>query len=448
MVKRIKLITGTFDCESFWRSSNLAVLPSIQDLQSDNIVLAMDELQFVFAKENDILVTRYALDESFAAYLASLGFQFKKVSIRDRFDDIRADRKKNVCQCLMESSVLTELPFDSDTVVEYSPFSILQESEDVCNKFHMELNAPSINNVVRVNSKLYSYNINKHIFSDNKQEFIKDTEEFRRKGEKMLERGGLLVKDLFGVSGKGNLLISSLSVLNRVANYFELQAKRGLQVKFILEPYLKKMLDFSCQLYIDLNGKVSIVSLQIIQNRNFAYGGSYSADSCFIEYLKKVGYFTTLLEVGNRLYKDGYYGDVCIDSMQLYNRRVIPIVEINARRSMSLIKHKLDEFLSNLNLKCCFTYYTVRFSQHIEFSAFLKKLDESDSLFVLGKDTGIIPLSANTFLINQKVQERKHESLNSKGRIYVAIVFKSKEQEQVIRKKFEAVLEEKHIDII
>ncbi|MFD1906532.1 hypothetical protein ACFSQ7_25010 [Paenibacillus rhizoplanae] len=48
--------------------------------------------------------------------------------------------------------------------------------------------------------------------------------------------------------------------------------------------------------------------------------------------LERAGYFDVMIQVANDLFKDGYFGPVCIDSMVLKDGTLVPIVEINARK--------------------------------------------------------------------------------------------------------------------
>ncbi|MFD2876798.1 hypothetical protein ACFTAO_13755 [Paenibacillus rhizoplanae] len=50
------------------------------------------------------------------------------------------------------------------------------------------------------------------------------------------------------------------------------------------------------------------------------------------------------------LFETGYHGEVCIDSMLLASGELVPIVEINARKSMGLINHHINQYVRQYSL--------------------------------------------------------------------------------------------------
>ncbi len=442
-----KIISGTFDSEEFWREKNLARLPSVEDRQSVNIVMAMDELMFVFCDScgcYDTLITRFEMDKEQKHYLDTIGFHFQARHLIENYGLLDDVRKKNACQLLLESQNMPDFISENSKKAEYSPFSVLEESKAVSQKFNLDFDNPSVEVIKKVNSKVYSFNMNRKMGRINNCHIVYSSEELRKRGEELLRNSNFLIKDTFGVSGKGNLLISSLSVLNHIADYFSKQEKKGKQVLFIIEPFLEKDFDFSCQFFIDKkNGQTDIISLQRLRNKNFTYEGSFTAEDELLDLLEGRGYFKVIMDAAKQLYADGYFGHVCIDSMVLKTGDIVPIVEINARHSMSLIKHQLDHYLSESSLKCSFTYFSLHFIRDINYGEILEKMQKQGILYNLGKTGGgIIPLSSNTLLINQKIQKGTGDRQEAKGRFYVAFAYENDEQQAELNKGLLHFLEE------
>ena len=159
------------------------------------------------------------------------------------------------------------------------------------------------------------------------------------------------------------------------------------------------------------------------------------------------GYFSIIKEVALKLYKDGYYGDVCIDSMILRNGDIVPIVEINARKSMSLIKHNIDKYVLNFNLKCAFTFYNVNFSTHIAYEQIIKEMEESALLFKPERNKGIIPLSSNTLFINRYL-DKDQKIKNYKGRLYLAILYNNEEEKEEMINRLFQLLNKNEINVL
>ncbi len=443
--QRNKIISGTFDSEEFWREKNLARLPSVEDRQSGNIVMAMDELMFVFCDSGgcyDTLVTRFEMDKEQKQYLDTIGFHFQAHPLIENYGLLEEARKKNSCRLLLESGNIPDSIRKNNKKPEYVPFSVMEESEAVSRKFNLDFDNPSIDVIKKVNSKVYSFYLNREMGRVNDCHIVYSSEEFRQKGEQILSNSSFLIKDTLGVSGKGNLLISSLSVLKHIADYLSMQEKKGKQVLFIIEPFLQKDFDFSCQFFIDKNGQADIISLQRLRNKNFTYEGSFTAEDELLDLLEGRGYFKVIKDAAKQLYADGYYGHVCIDSMILKTGHIVPIIEINARRSMSLIKHRLDHYLSGYSLKCGFTYFSLHFNRHINYGEILEKMQEQGLLYGIGNGGGIIPLSSNTLLINQKKQMGTADKREAKGRFYVAFAYENVQQQEKLNKRLLHFLEE------
>ncbi len=448
--RRRCVISGTFDCEAYWRDKNLAKLPYIDDKQTDQIVSVMDELLFVFCKESDVLITRQKMDTSHKQYLSSIGFSFinNDQHLINEQKKVKKSVKKSVSQLLIENKDNTYFHSIIQEGMTYTPFSILPESEEVCKDYKLVYEHPSIEIIKKVNSKVYSTLYNTNAEMKNKATIVHSAEELEHIGNALLKNSKFLIKDIFGVSGKGNLLIESSSVFDRIINYLKLQEKRQKSILFIVEPFLQKDFDFSCQFSIDKNGQTQIHSVQRLMNNNFAYQGSFTADDAFLNQLYDLGYFEEIQKVSNQLHQDGYFGHVCIDSMILKDESLVPIVEINARKSMSLIKHGIDKYVSKHLLKCCFTYFTLSYSRDFSFEELLDELDDSGLLYKLGKEQGIIPLTSNTLLINKKMNGSEDIKKTVKGRIYIAIVYKEETQQVILNEKIKTFFEEHNFAVL
>ncbi|SFL80660.1 Carbamoyl-phosphate synthase L chain, ATP binding domain [Paenibacillus sp. 1_12] len=414
--RRPRIHCGTFDAETCWRDDKLTRLPSIPDLQTRNLVNAMDELLFVFCQKQDTLLTRYAMDEAHLHYLQDIGFRFtnNKVDL-DVSLPPTASSEMNIFERLSAAlpyMKLEELVQD----VELEPFAILNGVDVLAEQQGWRFHAPSLQVIKHVNSKVYSTELKDKLGIWNVSQFIRSCTELDSIGKALLDSGPFLIKDTFGVSGKGNLLISTEGMLNRVSTYIAKQENNDRQTLFIVEPLLNKEMDFSCQFEILPDGSFSFISVQQVLNSDFAYQGSVTAAPPLIQRLEREGYWELMQAVSNSLYESGYFGHVCVDSMVLQDGSIVPLVEINARKSMSLIKHQLDMYLDAHSLEGYLTYVSMVGSTPIAFGDVLHAMENEGLLYKNGCRNGIIPLSANTFKVNQQRDGRY------KARMYVSIV--------------------------
>lgn len=436
------LIMGTFDAERFWRDQSLAKLPTFHDPEMANIVMAMDELLFPLCSERDMLITRYKMNACHKDYLNSIGFQFD--SNQTDIESLRGSSlsaNASVFELMMLTDRKEEIKKSMPSEATLLPFAVLPFTDSVAAEYGLEVQLPNLDTVRKVNSKLYSVELNKQLSGNGYSSVVYSHEELLEVGKEYLHQSPLIIKDEYGVSGKGNLLVNSEAILQRVASYIGNQEEKGKYVRFIIEPFLDKESDFSCQFHIDPKGLYSFISVQRLINQNFAYLGSFTADRTFIEMLHEAGYFDQMKQVARELYSTGYHGHVCVDSMVLKKGQIVPIVEVNARSSMSLIKHYVDRNLSKNSLQCSMTHVTVQFSGNPEFEDILAALDREGILYTPDRTSGILPLSANTLFINKVISDSKGlRDKPVKGRFYCSVVSQQQDENGLLLAKAKELL--------
>ncbi|MEK4733523.1 hypothetical protein [Paenibacillus sp. FSL L8-0641] len=396
------LYMGTFEAEVYWRDAQLASLPALPDRASSAIVAAMDELLFSFCQPGDALLTRYAISPVHRQYIAQLGFH-PAVNERDLTDGM--ERAGNVSaasvfELLGSRKADAGEGFPQLEGCVLSPFAGLPHVEEAARAWGITLHQPPLETIRKVNAKTYSSDLKRSLGLRNPGYIVTSFADVAEAGRKLLRDGSFLIKDDFGVSGKGNLHITSTQMLDRIVSYLRGQERKGKQVLFLLEPFQEKKQDFSCQFTIGDDGSVDILSVQWLANTQFSYRESLSPDVAFLERLEREGYFSLMQDVGRQLYQDGYYGDVCIDSMTLRGGKLEPIIEINARKSMSLIKHQLDTFLAGKNMRGTLTNYSLSHDGSLSYEELLEGLKGEGLLFTGEREEGVMPLGANTLYVN------------------------------------------------
>ncbi|MGG4146467.1 hypothetical protein ABEW34_25505 [Paenibacillus algorifonticola] len=406
---------GAFDAETLWRDETLAKLPSLPDPQAKAIVGAMDELLFLFCESSDVLLTRGPVSPAQLRYLSSIGLTFR-TSDEPLEGCYSGAQEENPFQLMLNKGVVRQYEELLPPGGFVEPFAVLDGLQELSSLYQLGGRYPDMDTIRRVNSKLYSTELRESLGYGPPTRTVRNHMELRRTAEAMLGAGPVLIKDTFGVSGKGNLLIQSMATLERIAGYVAAQEQKGKSVLFLLEPLLDKETDFSCQFHIAADGGYELISVQQVINAEFAYLGTFSASEALLEKLEREGYFKLMRKTGDLLYESGYYGHVCVDSMLLADGGLVPIVEINARKSMSLIKKRLDDYLAEFSLQGNLTYLSVICLGIVEYADLLAAMEREGLLFRPDRGEGILPLSAGTFTINQA------DGLKRKGRLYLSAV--------------------------
>jgi hypothetical protein len=438
-----RIFCGTFEAETYWREADLAKLPALPDRNSSRIVEAMDEMLFAFCDPGDTVLTAKCMNDAHADYLHTIGFQFN----RNRFDlsltnDKGTGRETEIAptifQRMVEEHVTERLQSVCPAGARLEPFAVLPGTAELAVRYGLSGVFPSQDVIRTVNTKGYSLRMRDRLGIENVGITVGDVTSLLERGSELLQHGPILVKDDYGVSGKGNQLIETQRTLQRIAKHLSAQAAAGKRVRFILEPYLRKHSDFSCQFRIEENGRVKVVSVQELVNNGLAFGASCSPVPEFLDRLERDGYFQLIELVGSLMYADGYCGDVCVDSMILHEGELAPLVEINARKSMSLIKHAIDHYLKSLERKGCLTYVSALNDQSNDFSGLLDLLERERLLFATECLSGILPLTSGTMYPRSSFEPKEPV----RGRLYVAAVFEKPEQQAGLMTRLVRVMEQ------
>ena len=403
-IMKNKILVGKFNSEKYWSDENYISLPSIANNYYDNIILAMDELLVPFCTRHDYLLTSLPMNVMHKQYLNDIGLDFENISFEDFVSkNFKSDSFEN-----MELDTYADIPYyekfakDFSLVYCHAPMDIIK----------------------KVNSKKYSVDLSHKLGINNYSQIASDYEQLLNLGTTMFNKyGRIIVKEEHGVSGKGNLIFNTDYALKKFFTYVERMKNKGKKISFILEPLFNVKIDFSIQMKIKKNGEVEFISIQKIFNNGLSYNGSLSMDLETVKLLEEKNYFEIINTVCKSIYKDGYYGDVCIDSLITDDEKVVPVIEINARKSMSLIKNAYDEKLGVLgNKELRSSLFQLEFSYKNEwtFENILELMKRNGVLKENNDFTGVIPLTANTLFINNSLNNLRHKS--ARGRLYFWVV--------------------------
>lgn len=428
-----KILAGSFDCEKFW-SEGEAQLPKIRDTQADNCILVMDELLSVLGNPGDALLTRFRISREQIDYFNDIGIgvsQYISLEKASEKRDILWDISKDV----FSLACMDNYEIEIEPACVLMPFSILENTRRMASKYALGSRFPDYEIVRKVNGKLFSTKLNRELGLFGKGCIVVSLEELVKKGDELLAAGPFLIKENYGVSGKGNMIVESQGRFESIIKYLKKQEEMGEKIEFVLEPLIKDKLDFSTQFEIERDGSIRFSSVQVLYNDGFSYKGSVEASRDLIKYLLSYGYFGSLERVGKCLYEQGYFGPVCIDSMVVDKKEVYEVVEINARMSMSYIKHSLDNEFGD-ELEHYFTYYNLKIPSSFQYADLLGRMQQEGILY--RKKKGILPLTSGMMVVN-----KKSGSSFYRGRLYFMDIGGGNQQNRL-----KGILEEEGMKIL
>ncbi len=417
------LCFSSFSSEHYWRDETFASFSLIPDRQGENIVNVMDEMQYAFCLDDEaVLLTNIAMNKIHLQYLQALGLQIRNEYL------FPASELENVKQ-----SVANSLLEDSNTFVKLKSehfsrvvnYSIIPHIKELTEQILGKCDVPELDTVKRVNSKLFSTNLGNRI-GDLSGNIVFGTDNLLTTGLDMLESSPLLVKDPFGVSGAGNVLVDKPASLQSIVRFLSKQELSGKKVEFIIEPFYEKERDFSSLFHIKKDGKIDFIGIEIMENKGFSFSKIYPAEDSFIHAITGKGYFGKVIRAVKELADEGYWGPVCIDSMLLKDGTIKIIVEINARYSMGFINEfigkKMNEISSITSLYQLSTLNIIS-KKVSSFDVLFHQLERSGILYDVKKGSGIFPVSANTWDINDNKVYSSY-----KKRFYYMVFYRNQEE--------------------
>jgi len=289
-----------------------------------------------------------ALEESLEKHPVLLQLQFLPIICSDQSDNIL------VTQLPEKTDLLQLLKFglwknadEFPTFVKMNPFepndyhqitswgysnSVSKWAKDHKIPYFM----PPFEVVREVNSKVFSFTHSPKL----PQSELIDNETSLKKWLIDTKRPSVL-KSSFGFSGRGHLIIKENTPWNAILHFCAKEWTNNRPL--IAEPWMERVLDFSTQWKIETTGEIAYIGSTRIKNDS---QGSYQSTLCgpedlifsdclhFLEEHKKEA-----VSVLQLLVRQGYTGAVGIDAMVYKEEAKMilhPIVEINARQTMSL----------------------------------------------------------------------------------------------------------------
>ncbi len=407
---------GRFDSEPLWRAPERAQLPGATDPRTATIIDRMDEMLFAVGEPSGHkLMTRFPMNPAHVDYLHDAGFRFTSRQPPLPHDPLAP----STCGLLADGAPDAPVAAFLEGVTGCVPYSILPTTRAFVERYGLAQPLPALAAVKRVNSKVFSHRIAQETLDECDGQVIDSAQALEAVGTRLLAATPVLLKDDLGVSGKGNLLVDSPRLLARIARHLERQERQGKETWLVLEPLLKKALDFSCQLEIGPNGETSILSIQQMANKGFAFSSITTAEPALWDRLDRDGYLERAQRIAARLFDEGYFGPVCIDSMELADGRVRTLVEINARQSMGYMNHRIDRHLEPLGVRGELSLFSLGVPRHFDYEQLLTALADHGLLFTQDHPEGMLPLSANTLTANLPAT---NEQALSPGRLYASIV--------------------------
>jgi len=390
---------GSLDAEAKWRDPTLASLPALRDAQAERIVAALDELQFVLCGEGDLLLTASPLQPGHGELAASLGLRFAHATLPREGEALPAD-------------VLARL-----SGARPSPWAVVPGLEAACARLGIAASLPKAEVVQRVNSKSFSHALARSMGLFGAGMLVRSEAELVCEVRRLLADGKCVVKDPFGVSGKGAQVLGAGAELERLAAHLGRQVEAGKRVELLVQPLYERAADFSCHFEVDTGGLASLHGVQAMSNDGLAFSSVGPASPELLAVLERERYWGVMEQVARALASEGYRGPVCVDSMVLRDGTLVPLLEINARKSMGLLNLRLGARVND-GLRSHLGQVGLTLRRQVSFEELLNAM-RRDGLLYDGTREGLLPLGGGGLVANLPLLDGAPGGA-VRGRIYVS----------------------------
>lgn len=277
--------------------------------------LQLQYLPLLYAGPNEKVIVTSLPDEKFIEHLLSLKLwkqeELPQCVEWDRF----APSSETTCQSWGYSNYLKKWALKTKILYEMPDWEVVRI----------------------VNSKEFSFEFNRNLEG---ARLIYSREDLKTWFKDW--KGPKLLKTCFGFSGKGHFFINPDHPIDPIIQFCEKEWKQHRPL--IGEPWLDRLFDFSTQWYLSKEGMVQYIGATVFETLpNGSYVGTKAGPSPLIfqpyeSYLNE--HLDFVKSVLQTVVDKGYFGYVGIDAF-LYRHsnqiKLYPVVEINARRTMSLV---------------------------------------------------------------------------------------------------------------
>ena len=322
-----RLLVGGFSAEDEWGGTDrIQLSPWRSSVEStSNIAAGMSELLGVLSQPRDRVGVLVEPDQALAESYGRLG----------------RDVRWTLCPVYAGGAVSTPASSSDLASTRIQPFAVTSRLATYFANAGEPWPFPELQTIARVNSKLWSHEARRPFLRVDAT-WASTASQVHSAARTMLSHGPIVIKEDFGVSGKGNCVVRELSQLQSLVRLIEQQEKQGKRGGFVIEPLLDKLIDFSGHFTVHEDGRTSFDGFRQMLNVGHRYVASFALPDRIRQRLQAGSYFREVEIVRTALAKERYFGPVCIDGLILSDGSVVSTLEVNARTSMGRLSLALD----------------------------------------------------------------------------------------------------------
>jgi len=357
---------GNFEVEEQWARGE-HTLPRVSAAGGSAVVNHMDEFAVLMAGPEDHVVLKAAPDVDYLDYLADLGVRLPELHVVAR----QEPRRTVTEDALADPALLARLA--ELTGCGLTAHGVSEVEEQLAERTGLPLAAPDAATCKSVNSKVYSRRAADELGLRQPAGWACETlDELRdafRGAQALLARGHrVVVKEAFGVSGKGIAVLESERRMDRLHGLVAKQVLRSGQerIAFVVEDWVAKKCDLNYQFTVGRDGSVAFDFVKELFTDGGVHKGHRMPARLSVAQVDELT--DTAQRLGKKLAADGYFGVVGVDAMVDPDDRLYPVVEINARNNMSTYQVRLQERFVGAGQVALARHYPLRLTEPLGFT--------------------------------------------------------------------------------
>ncbi|GGU53134.1 ATP-grasp domain-containing protein [Streptomyces cavourensis] len=380
------VLLGNFEVEEEWARDEPG-LPRVAFTAGSAVVHRMDAFTLLLAGKNDHVVLKAAPDPDHLGYLEELGLDLPRVHTVSGGDPgLTVTRDALADPALQET--LRALGPDARIV----PHGTSVREEELSGLTGLPLGTPPAALCKAVNSKVYSRAVAEATGLRQATGWscgnLTDLDAAFEEARFLLRVGRrVVVKDAFGVSGKGISVLADERRLDTLRRMIDRRAARSGddRVVLVVEEWVDKTADLNYQFTLGRDGSVHFDFVKEAITEDGVHKGHRFPARLTTLQLDAVRHAVEVL--GRRLAADGYFGVVGVDAMTDPQGGLYPVVEINARHNMSTYQTRLQERFLGPGSHALARHYPVRLRTPLAFGRLRTLLGE---LLFTGSGSGLL----------------------------------------------------------
>ena len=337
------ILLGNFEVEDEWARDEVG-LPAVGSRASAAIVNRLDVFALLLAAKGDHVVLKSAPDPDFLAFLDGLGLDLPNLLLADEPDPARTVSADALCS----PRLLAALRVLGVEGAQLLPHGMSALEEQLCQRTGVTAALPPARLVKAVNSKIYSRRVAAELGLAQAPgwecETVAEFAAAARQAAVTLRAGRRVgVKDAFGVSGKGIVVVDDEKRLDQLVRMVSRRAERSgdQRVALVVEEWVDKALDLNYHFTVGRDGSVRFDFVKEAFTAGGVHKGHRIPARIPPDHYAQIE--RTAAALGTRLVRDGFHGVAGVDAIVTRSGQLMPVLEINARNNMSTYQTSLQQ---------------------------------------------------------------------------------------------------------